>query len=103
MMTVYFLSQEARRNSNCFMDADLSVAEKSVRAKNFTKVAAINENDDLDRAFFLTNTIDNYWWDNENVIKGPDDGYRSSMVGDMIELSDGTFWMVDGCGFKEVN
>ena len=41
--------------------------------------------DKLEKAFILTNSIDDAWWNNKNVTKLFDgDSCRSTMVGDMI-------------------
>ena len=45
----------------------------------------ISTEDKLLKAFMLTNTIDNAWWNNKDVTKMFDgDSCRSTMVGDMM-------------------
>ena len=45
----------------------------------------ISTDDKLDKAFMLTNTIEDAWWNNKNVTKLFDgDTCRSTMVGDMV-------------------
>ena len=57
----------------------------------------------LDWAYEWTNTIDNYWWDNQNVIpKFEGEGCRSTSMGDLIKIDDGVY-SVEACGFKPVD
>ena len=45
----------------------------------------ISTDDKLDKAFMLTNSIDDAWWNNKDVTKLFDgDSCRSTMVGDMV-------------------
>jgi hypothetical protein len=60
----------------------------------------------LDQAYFLTNTIDTPWWENEGVkfLGSPDHGMkgcRSTSVGDVMER-DGAFHAVHNFGFELV-
>lgn len=102
MMKVYHLTDKAREEvgTMSWIKEDHSTVDDF--SKNFDLVAYIDDIDDVEKAFFLTNTIENYWWDNENVTKGEKDGYRSTSVGDVVKLSDGTFYMVGGSGWDEV-
>ena len=46
---------------------------------------SLSATDKLERAFKLTNSIDDAWWNNKEVTKMFDgDGCRSTMVGDMV-------------------
>ena len=57
----------------------------------------------LDQVFELTNTIDKYWWENEQVIKiFTKEGCRSTSVGDIIKIDD-DFWRVAPVGFDKLN
>ena len=45
----------------------------------------ISTDDKLEKAFMLTNSIDDAWWNNKDVTKLFDgDSCRSTMVGDMV-------------------
>ena len=45
----------------------------------------LSTDDKLDKAFMLTNSIEDAWWNNKNVTKLFDgDSCRSTMVGDMV-------------------
>ena len=45
----------------------------------------ISTEDKIEKAFMLTNTIEDAWWNNKNVTKLFDgDTCRSTMVGDMV-------------------
>ena len=79
----------------------------------FDLVAEVNIPDDLkysnksmsvlDWAYEWTNTIDNYWWDNQNVIpKFEGEGCRSTSMWDLIKIDDGLY-SVEACGFKPVD
>ncbi len=39
---------------------------------------------DLDEAYHRTNNIDGSWTENEGVVAGPDSGYRSTSIGDLL-------------------
>ena len=60
------------------LDAPKTVALVTVDKK-------ISTDDKLDKAFMLTNSIEDAWWNNKNVTKLFDgDSCRSTMVGDMV-------------------
>jgi len=68
-------------------------------AASLEKVAEITS-DDKEKAFELTNHIDHDWTENEGVtplVSKP----RSTSVGDVMEI-EGKFFIVDSCGFKEI-
>jgi len=99
-MTVYHLNQEARKEQWLRCDPSTVVDFD----KNFEKVAVIHDYyDDVDVAFRLTNSIDNNWWETKGIEKGSAPGYRSTSVGDIVELSNGSLHMVDGSGWEVVN
>ena len=64
-------------------------------------------------AFELTNTIDNYWWDNPSVTANFESpafremngmkGTRSTSVGDVIVLSDGSALQCASFGWESIN
>jgi len=100
-MTVYHLNRKGREVSGLWLNADISTV---INFKdNFDKVAEVDCPDELETAFRLTNSIDFNWWENENVAKGSEEGYRSTSVGDVVRLSDRTYHIVDGYGFVKVN
>jgi hypothetical protein len=56
----------------------------------------------LDKAFMLTNSIDDAWWNNKDVEAiFPDKGCRSTSVGDHM-LLDGKKWVCEASGWKEL-
>jgi len=64
------------------------------------EIVAFVEAEDLDAAFRDTNTIENYWWENENVTEIVDKT-RSTSVGDIIvEDETGIAYTVDMFGFS---
>jgi len=78
------------------------------RVKHFDPVALVDLPDDqYERTFFLTNTIDGPWWRNDLVwpmFMGAHQsaGCRSTSVGDRVMLSDGRIMEVMPFGWKEV-
>lgn len=57
----------------------------------------------LDKAFMLTNSINDAWWNNKDVeAMFPDKACRSTSVGDQV-LIDGKKWVCDVSGWKELN
>jgi hypothetical protein len=73
----------------------------TVRRADYVKVAEV-EAQTLDEAYFLTNTIDHDWQENDHVTAArPGQPERSTSVGDVIVLGDHA-WMVDSAGFSEV-
>lgn len=69
-------------------------------------LAATVDSDDKDVAYRLTNTIDRYWPENKGVkAEAPNPtigGWRSTSVGDVMEMEDGRRFVVAGIGFKEL-
>ena len=52
----------------------------------------LSTDDKLDKAFMLTNSIEDAWWNNKNVTKLFDgDSCRSTMVGDMMLVGNEKF------------
>jgi hypothetical protein len=75
---------------------------------DFVDVAAIaldedlSQEDNLERAFTLTNSIDEGWWLNDEVkTLTPDRVRRSTSMGDAVVLNDKTF-LCEAFGWKEV-
>ena len=97
-MKVYHLNDSVKRT---WIFCDVSTAINF--DKNFDKVADVDLPDNLEDAFRLTNSIETFWWYNDGVVKGDKEGYRSTSVGDVVELSDGTFHMVDGTGWMKID
>ena len=58
----------------------------------------------LEKAFRLTNSFDEFWAENEEVIAQGDavKGCRSTSVGDIL-VADDLYFAVDLAGFKEIN
>jgi len=67
------------------LDAPKTVAFVTVDKK-------LSTDDKLDKAFMLTNSIEDAWWNNKNVTKLFDgDSCRSTMVGDMMLVGNEKF------------
>ena len=67
---------------------------------DMVKVAEVATTD-LNTAYRLTNTIDNYWWENDRVspcFEG--EGCRSTSVGDVMKLGTDEYFVVASCGFE---
>lgn len=58
------------------------------------------DTDKLDQAFYLTNSIDDYWGLNEGVAEF-NTNHRSTSVGDIMER-DGKWYVVAPFGFNEL-
>lgn len=56
------------------------------------------DSEELDEIFQLTNSIDRVWWLNEGVKKTVS-AARSTSVGDVVVLSDGTAFVCRGFGW----
>ena len=62
----------------------------------------MSESDMLEKAFMLTNSISDGWWNNEGVTKMfPDKSCRSTSVGDMVLVGTKKF-KCESAGWKEV-
>lgn len=66
----------------------------------YTHVATVDA-DDLNSVFRLTNTIDWPWWENKDV-DAIVENTRSTSVGDLYLLEDGTIQLVRMAGLLEV-
>ena len=56
----------------------------------------------LEKAFMLTNSVEGAWYKSDNVeYIGPDKACRSTMVGDMVRLGDGTKFKCGDTGWSE--
>lgn len=67
---------------------------------DFVEVAECEQSEELDVAFELTNHIDSPWWLNKGVIRKVDTEPRSTSVGDVVVLSDGTAYVCQIVGWK---
>jgi len=88
--------------TNWAINSNLHFAEKGTYKpvkSNYKLVAEVVGND-LGVAFQKTNHIDTAWWENDGVYKVEES--RSTSVGDLMEMEDGTLIMVAGIGFDEV-
>ena len=57
----------------------------------------------LEKAFMLTNTIEDAWYTSDEIIYiGPESSCRSTSVGDMVRLEDGTKFKCENTGWVEV-
>jgi len=72
---------------------------ESVLAQKLSKVADVHT-DDLNIAFRQTNTIDDCWWHNSDVVAVVAHA-RSTSVGDVLE-KDGQAFVVAFCGFEPI-
>ena len=75
--------------------------------ENYEEVALVNvPDDDLERAYYLTNNIDHSWFLNHECF--PTDevrergGCRSTSIGDVLVLSDGRALLCASCGWREI-
>jgi hypothetical protein len=56
----------------------------------------------LEKAYMLTNSIHDAWWNNEEVTPlYTTEGCRSTMTGDVMEIGDET-WIVAPVGFEKM-
>ena len=56
----------------------------------------------LEKAFMLTNTIDIAWYTSDKVeYIGPEKACRSTCIGDMVRLEDGTKWKCEPTGWSK--
>ena len=69
--------------------------------EHYKPVADVNiPDEEYGDAFRLTNHIDRAWWENEEVVLFEES--RSTSVGDLIELSDGTLMVCASVGWVKV-
>jgi hypothetical protein len=95
MIKVYHTTNWAINSNLHFADKGTYKPVKS----NYKLVAEVVGND-LGVAFQKTNHIDTAWWENDGVYKVEES--RSTSVGDLMEMEDGTLIMVAGIGFDDV-
>lgn len=89
-------------------DCDQEAIEKAWREGLYLHAATVTTND-LDRAYYLTNTIDHYWaaTDVPRVCVKAEEvpagwgGWRSTSMGDVMEV-DGWYYLVARYGFEEL-
>ena len=68
-----------------YSSEDVDVIHDTTTVAFVTVDKNLSTEDKLERAFMLTNTIDNAWWNNKNVSKMFDGKTcRSTSVGDMV-------------------
>jgi hypothetical protein len=70
------------------------------KAASYTLVALVLTTS-LGEAFRLTNHIDSPWWDNPEVDRWENKSYRSTSVGDIIEVQ-GEQWLCKPAGWEKV-
>ena len=57
----------------------------------------------LEKAFMLTNTIEDAWYTSDEIIYiGPESSCRSTSVGDMVRFENGTKFKCEDTGWSEV-
>lgn len=78
----------------------MAVSDAAKWPEQYRLVAEVDA-DELGVAFERTNTIDRAWWENEGVrtLVGP---ARSTSVGDVAVLADGTAWRCEMCGWSQI-
>lgn len=76
-----------------------TVEEATSRFDLYQQVARISV-DDLERAYYLTQHLENDWTEN-SLVHALVDRCRSSMVGDIF-IRDGILYFVDVVGFREI-
>ena len=63
----------------------------------------LTRSEQLEKAFMLTQNIDDGWWHNDDVKKrSKSDAVRSTSVGDRMKIN-GDIYMVDLAGFRKIN
>jgi hypothetical protein len=75
-------------------------AAQQILAKAYSRVAVV-ETTDLDRAYELTNNINQAWTQNAGVVAVSEKA-RSTSVGDVMIDSHGIPHVVAGCGFVSI-
>ncbi len=68
---------------------------------DFVEVAECDGNS-LERAFFLTNHVHGAWWENEGVRKLIEQEVRSTSVGDVVVLDDGSAHVCRSMGWAKI-
>lgn len=91
---------------------DTKVIAKALAEDKYEMVATVHEGEEdkskpvverLERAYRLTNTIEQSWWNNVNVWRSfAGEGCRSTSVGDVIQLDD-DYYVVAMVGFAKVD
>jgi hypothetical protein len=114
MMKVYHLdwSDESTLRERCLDAAEAAANGRIAELFAAGKYAMVAElTDELECepwhrcevAWRLTNTIDRLWWQNPGVEACFDgSGCRSTSMGDIVQLSDGSRWIAVTFGFKRV-
>ena len=99
------LSKALLKNFLCETVAVIhSAYEDSPRTVAFVNVDKTwNTKKKLEKAFMLTNSVDDAWYKSDKVeYIGPDKACRSTMVGDMVRLEDGTKFKCGDTGWSEI-
>lgn len=78
-----------------------AVANKLFSTVGAYHLVAMVEADSLEDVFRLTNTIHHPWWENEGVTCYS--RTRSTSVGDLYLLEDGTVYLVLRCGLLDID
>lgn len=75
---------------------------KEFKLEDYGPVIAYVDTNSLDDCFMLTNHITHNWTLNPKVTMATEAKVRSSSVGDMFELVDDGYYVVDSTGFKRI-
>lgn len=104
-ITIYHIqrpnSEEDReRYLNIIMMPSQSLIKESVLLNEYKKIAKINTND-LNKAYELSNSIENYWGENKEVVLY-EERNRSSSIGDIFIKNDKVYF-VNVLGFEQLS
>ena len=74
---------------------------RTVAVVNVDKTWSVKKK--LEKAFMLTNTIEDAWYTSDEIIYiGPESSCRSTSVGDMVRFENGTKFKCEDTGWSEV-
>jgi hypothetical protein len=94
---------DATRYINCFGRWVDSNTESPCKAPAFYEysIVAYVEANNIEEVFALTNSIDSYWGENENVDEVGSKRKRSTSVGDIIADENGNKYICQPLGWSE--
>jgi hypothetical protein len=82
------------------MMGNTAYVDDALKAGLYTEVAEV-DTDSKETAYYLTNSIEAYWGENDGVTLKTEKN-RSTSVGDLMGPEDGSFHIVAPFGFKKV-
>ncbi len=102
--TILMMNREIVRDLPMLSDKRLDYVTDN--SHQYVEVAEV-WGSDMDDVYRLTQNIDTHWQENFEVdifteAEGNVAYKRSSMVGDVIKTSDYRYYMIDSCGFTEL-